>query len=148
MSCKIPCVAIYGRFYLKLISNEVYCSQGRNHDQLRNEKLEKVAESEKRAAFFFFACFLQQSVGGGGRRGRGFEEVEERESFESFEHRGRSAPPLRCPLEEEWGNPERWLGGETPHITWGGGGVSCSWRGRAACLASKGEILEARCDGE
>ena len=107
-----------------------------------------MAESEKRAAFFFFACFLQQSVGGGGRRGRGFEEVEEGESFESFEHRGRSAPPLRCLLEEEWGNPERWLGGETPHITWGGGGVSCSWRGRAACLASKGEILEARCDGE
>ena len=71
-----------------------------------------------------------------------------RESFESFEHRGRSAPPLRCLLEEEWGNPERWLGGETPHITWGRGGVSCSWRGRAACLASKGEILEARCDGE
>ena len=30
VSCKIPCVAIYGRFYLKLISNQVYCSQGRN----------------------------------------------------------------------------------------------------------------------
>ena len=45
-----------------------------------------------------------------------------RESFESFEHRGRSAPPLRCLLEEEWGNPERWLGGETPHITLGEAG--------------------------
>ena len=58
-------------------------------------------------------------MGGDRRRGRGFEEVEEGESFESFEHRGRSAPPLRCLLEEEWGNPERWLGGETPHSTWG-----------------------------
>ena len=41
------------------------------------------------------------------------------------------------------------LGGK--HLTSLGGeelGVSCSWRGRAACLASKGEILEARCDGE
>ena len=46
VSCKIPCVAICGRFYLKLISNEVYCSQGRNYDQLRNEEIEKVAESE------------------------------------------------------------------------------------------------------
>ena len=32
VSCKIPCVAIYGRFYLKLISNEVYCSQGCTYD--------------------------------------------------------------------------------------------------------------------
>ena len=46
VSCKIPCVAICGRFYLKLISNEVYCSQGRNYDQLRNEEIEEVAESE------------------------------------------------------------------------------------------------------
>ena len=74
-------------------------------------------------------------MGGGGRRGRGFEEVEEGESFESFEHRGRSAPPLRCLLEEEWGNPERWLGGETPHITWGRGA-----RGQLF-LEGKGSLL-------
>ena len=32
--------------FLKLISNEVYYSQGRTYDKLRNEKQEKVVESE------------------------------------------------------------------------------------------------------